>query len=149
MTKRGGSDLTNSSHRPITVRRRDDNIPQPVTLAHLNLTALSRQVLQRWDDSHGLRHSAHSESRRRCGTSRSSDWVTKCCGPSRSARLGMTGVVFAQKNWDAEKRARPLATWPFRLKLSAGGSLFRVRTHRRRCRPCGHCFFFFRTSAQG
>src|SRR6266480_365038 len=46
MTKRGGSDLTNSSHRPITVRRRDDNIPQPATLARLNLTALSRQVLQ-------------------------------------------------------------------------------------------------------
>ena len=46
MTKRGGSDLTNSSHRPIAVRRHDDNIPQPATLAHLNLTALSRQVLQ-------------------------------------------------------------------------------------------------------
>jgi len=36
----------------------------------------------------------------------------------------------------------------FRLKLSAGGSLFRVGTHRRRRRPCGHCLFFFRTSAQ-
>ena len=58
MTKPGGTDLTNGPHRPITVRRRDENIPQPATLAHLNLTALSRQVLQRWDESHGLRHSA-------------------------------------------------------------------------------------------
>jgi len=29
--------------------------------------------------------------------------MTKCSGPSRSARLGMTAVVFAQKNWHAEK----------------------------------------------
>src|SRR6266513_850628 len=52
------------------------------------------------------------------------------------------------KNGEAEKgqAAKDLA---FRLKLSAGGGLFRVGTHRRRRRPRGHCFFFFRTSAQG
>src|SRR5436190_22256698 len=60
--------------------------------------------------------------------------------------LGMTGPVRA-KNGEAEKgqAANDLA---FRLKLSAGGSLFRVRTRRSRRRSRRHCFFFLRTSAQ-
>ena len=65
------------------------------------------------------------------------------------ARAGLKPVVLAQKNWDAEK-GQAASDLAFRLKLSAGGSLFRVGTHRRRRRrPRGHCFFFFRTRAQG
>ena len=55
--------------------------------------------------------------------------------------------LVAPTNGEAEKgqAANGLA---FKLKLSAGGSLFRVGTRRSRRRLRGHCFFFFRTSAQ-
>src|SRR3981189_3346315 len=100
MTKRGGSDLTNSSHRPIAVRKRDDNIPQPATLAHLNLTALSRQVLQRWD---AVTVCVIPLIPNRADDAEPLDrpiGVTKCCGPSRCARLGMT---CSRKEWGSGK----------------------------------------------
>ena len=61
-------------------------------------------------------------------------------GGTCSARPDEKNLV-PPKNGEAEKgqAAKDLA---FRLKLSAGGSLFRVGTHRRRRRPRGHCFFF-------
>jgi len=76
-------------------------------------------------------------------TSRSFGWIAE---GRASARPDEKNLV-PPKNVEAEKgqAAKDLA---FRLKLSAGGSLFRVGTHRRRRRPRGHCFFFFRTSAQ-
>ena len=51
------------------------------------------------------------------------------------------------ENGEAEK-GQAAGDLAFRLKLSAGGSLFRVGTRRSRRRLRGHCFFFFRTSAQ-
>jgi hypothetical protein len=51
------------------------------------------------------------------------------------------------KNEEVEK-GQAASDLAFRLKLSEGGSLFRVGTRRSRRRPRGHCLCFVRTSAQ-
>jgi len=65
------------------------------------------------------------------------------------------GLHRANKNRAGERRAgvrnkkdQVETDLAFKLKLSAGGSLFRIGTRRRRRRSRGHRFFFLRACTQ-
>jgi len=80
--------------------------------------------------------------------------MTKRGGGSNESRRNVILHVQDEKNLVPPKNCRRKekgqveGDLAFKLKLSAGGSLFRIGTRRSRRRPRGHWFFFLRTSAQ-